>query len=98
MIYYDRIHVSEEIDVNKSNTTKQFDIFHYWYFLNEGFKFKMGVFNGCHDLLILSINLDDIAILNINGVNYRCIISRINKNETLNLLRNADLTEKSGTL
>ena len=50
MIYYDRIHVSEEIDVNKSNTTKQFDIFHYWYFLNEGFKFKMGVFNGCHDI------------------------------------------------
>ena len=48
--------------------------------------------------VMISINLDDIAILNINGVNYRCIISRINKNETLNLLRNADLTEKSGTL
>ena len=45
-----------------------------------------------------SINLIDIAILNSQGSDFRCIISLISKNEAINLLQNADLTEKSGTL
>ena len=46
----------------------------------------------------MSINLGDIAILNIKGSDYHCIISLISKNETIKLLRHADLTEKSGAL
>ena len=46
----------------------------------------------------MSINLSDIAILNIKDSDYRCIISLIRKNEAINLMQNADLTEKSGTL
>ena len=44
------------------------------------------------------MNLSDIAILSIKGVNYHCIISEISKNEAMNLMQNADLTEKSRTL
>ena len=40
------------------------------------------------------VNLNDIAILNIKGSDYRCIISLISKNEAINLLQNADLTEE----
>ena len=47
---------------------------------------------------MMSVNLSDIAILNIKGADYRCIIGLISKNEAINLLQNADLTEKSGTL
>ena len=46
----------------------------------------------------MSLNLSDIAILNIKGSGYCCIISLISKNEAVNLLQNADLTEKSATL
>ena len=46
----------------------------------------------------MSINLSDIAILNIKGSDYCCIISVMSKNKTINLLQNADLTEKSGKL
>ena len=42
--------------------------------------------------------LSDIAIWNIKGSDYCCIISLIIKNDAVNLLKNADLTEKSGTL
>ena len=49
-------------------------------------------------LLMMSINLSNIAILNIKGSDYHCIISLISKNEALNLMQNANLTEKSGTL
>ena len=40
-----------------------------------------------------SINFSDIAILNINGSDYRYIVSLIGKNESINLMQNADLTE-----
>ena len=46
----------------------------------------------------MSMNLTDIAILNIKGSDYRCIISLISKNEAMNLLQNVDSTEKNRTL
>ena len=52
------------------------------------------VCNRCHDLLMISVNLSDIVILNIKGSYYLCIVSLISKNEALNLMQNADLTEK----
>ena len=47
---------------------------------------------------MMSTNLSGTGILNIKGSDYCCIISLISKNEAINLLHNADLTEKSGTL
>ena len=40
------------------------------------------------------MNLRDIAILKIKSVDYSCIISGISKNEAINLMQNAELTEK----
>ena len=45
-----------------------------------------------------SKNLDDIALLKINAVDYRCIMSKNSKSEAVNLLENANLTEKSRAL
>ena len=42
MLYYNRIDVSERIDVNKISAPKECDICHYWYVLDKGFKL-MGV-------------------------------------------------------
>ena len=42
----------------------------------------------------MSMNLSDIAILNIKHSDYRCIISLISKNEAINLIQNADLTKE----
>ena len=98
MLYYDRIDVSEGTDVNKTSASKECDVCHYWYFLNYSFKFQPNVCNRCHNLLTMSINLCDIAILNIKGFDYCCIISLISKNEAINLMQNGDLIEKSGTL
>ena len=47
---------------------------------------------------MVSMNLSDIVILNIKGSDYCCIISLISKNEAINSMEIADLTEKSGTL
>ena len=44
------------------------------------------------------MNLSDITVLNNKSSDYCRIISLISKNEAINLLQNADLTEKGGTL
>ena len=95
MLYFDRFEVSEEIDVNKTSASKECDICHCWDFLNYSFKFQPNVCNRCHDLLMMFISLSDIAILNIKGSDYRCIINLISKNEAINLMQNADLTKIS---
>ena len=45
---------------------------------------------------MVSMNLNDIAILNIKGSNYCCIISGISKSEAISLMQNADLPKKNG--
>ena len=45
---------------------------------------------------MMSINLDEIPILNISDINYCCFINGICKNEVLNLFRNVCLTKKVG--
>ena len=90
MIYYDRINVSEGVDFNKTSASKECDICHDQHFWNYSFDFQPNVCNRWHDLLMIIA----IAILNIKGSNYHCIISLLSKNEAINLLQNADLTEK----
>ena len=98
MLYYGRIDISEGIDINKTSESKKSNICHYSYFLNKRFKFQPNVCNGYHHLVILSMNLSCVAILNIKGSDYRCIISGISKNEAINLMQKVDLTKKSRTL
>ena len=74
MLYYDRIDVSEGIDVNKTSVSKDCDFFTYWYFLNFIFQFQRNVCNKCHDLLMMSVDLNNIAILSIKGSDYCCLI------------------------
>ena len=67
-------------------------------FLDKAFKFQMYVSNGCLDVLMISVNLSNIAILEIHVVEYHCVINEISKSEAINLMQNIDLSEKSGTL
>ena len=70
MLYYDRIDISEGIDVNKTSASKECDICLSWYFLNYSFTFQPNVCNRCYDSLILTMSMN-IAILNIKGSDYR---------------------------
>ena len=87
MLCYDRIDVSEGIDLAKHNNSKECMICHYWFF-NHGFTFQDSACNGSHDLTILSVNIDVIAVITVKNVDYRCIIYNISKCEAINLLKN----------
>ena len=40
MLGFDRINISEGIDINKTNASKKCNIHNYWYFLDKGFKYE----------------------------------------------------------
>ena len=47
---------------------KKCNVCHYWYFLDNGFKFQLYVCNRPHDVSMMSINPSSIVILNICSV------------------------------
>ena len=85
------------LNFTKTSKSKECDISHYWYFSNKGFKFQSLICNRCHDLLMVSLNLSDIAFLEIKNAGCHCIISGISRSKAIKLLQNIDLSEKSGT-
>ena len=71
MLEYDRIDISEGIDVNKTSATKECDICHYWYFQNIGFKYEPYLYNGCHDLMQKALSFNNVVIVYIKAKAYR---------------------------
>ena len=51
MLRYQKIDVSERIDVNKRSASKEFELCHYWFFKDVGFKFQEHAFDKFHELL-----------------------------------------------
>ena len=50
----------------KSNNSKECMICHYWFF-NLGFEFEDHMCNGCHDLIMLSVNVSNIPIITVKN-------------------------------
>ena len=94
MLQYERINVSERIDIDKSNKSKETMLCHYWYFKNIGFKFQPYACNRCHDLSMMIYDLEDFMVLNIRGVNYKCFVCNMSKNTAIKLLNNSQLDDK----
>ena len=97
MLQYDKIDVSEGIDVNKSSASKECVLCHYWFFKDIGFKSEEHACNGCHDLLTMAYSLKNIAILSAKGTSFRCLLMGISKNEALKRLNNS-VTYDGGVL
>ena len=71
MLEYDRIDISEGIDVNKTSASKECDICHYWYFQNIDFKYEPYLYNGCHDLMQKALSFNNVVIVYIKAKAYR---------------------------
>ena len=97
MLLYQKIDVSEGIDVNKTCKSKECELCHYWSFKDVGFKFEEHVCNRCHDLLTMAHFLKSIAILSAKGATFRCTLMGISKNEDLKRLNNS-ITYDKGVL
>ena len=64
-LQYKRFDTSEEIDTNKTSTSKEFMLCNYWYFKDIRHKFELNVWSKCHDVLMTAYELKNIVKLNI---------------------------------
>ena len=98
MLEYDKIDISEGVDVNKTNLSKECDIYHYWYFKEIGFKYEKYLCSGCHDLMQKTMSFNNVAIAyvkrNACRINFWCM----SKDDVINIMNGSNLTDKKGVL
>ena len=97
MLEYDKKDISEGIDINKTNASKECDMCHYWYFLSKNFNHQLYTF-----AMVVMINLKKLWILMMLllflGSDYRIYFWYISKGDPTNTMRNSSLDEKRGLL
>ena len=98
MLYYSRIDVSQGIDVIKISKTKEYDICHYWYFKDIGFKYEPYLCNGCHDLMQKAMSFNNTAIVYVKGSAYRIHFWYMSKDDAINIMDGFNLVDKKGVL
>ena len=98
MLQYDRIDISNGIDVNKTGLSKECDICHYWCFKDIGFKYEPYLCNGYHDLMQKAMNFNDAAIVSVKRSDYRIHFWYMSKDGATIIRNNSDLSKKSGLL
>ena len=84
MLQYDRIDVSEGIDINKTSESKECMLCHYWYFKDVGYKFQPYVCICYHAVSMMAYELKNIAMLNAKSI----------KNDVVDRLNNSALEDK----
>ena len=95
MLEYDRIDISEGIDINKTNASKECGICHYWYFLGRCFKHKPYLCNGCHNLMQKAMNFNDVAIVSVKRSDYRIHFWYMSQDDAINIMNNYEVNENS---
>ena len=81
MLQYDKIDVSEGIDNDKTDASNECMFCHSWYF-KDGLKIESNVCDNCYDILMTAYNLKCLAVLNLRGLDHRCVLWGI-KNEAV---------------
>ena len=65
MIEYKRIDISEGIDLNNTNKSKECMLCHYWYFLHKNFSYGPYLCDDCYNFFQKSRGFKNIAIIHI---------------------------------
>ena len=93
MLEYDRINISEGIDINKcKETSRECSLCKFYYFLDKNFKY-----DGCY-MFIKTVSTQNLTIINHNGNYYRVIFAYMSKKDAYNLIKNAVILGEKGTL
>ena len=94
MLEYKRIDISEGIDINKTNKSKECMLCHYWYFLDKKFSYGPYLCDGCYNITQKSIKLKNIAIVHVKKSVYRIYFLYMSKLEAKKLITNSNLIDK----
>ena len=90
MLEYDKINISEGIDINKcKETSRECSLCKFYYFLDENFKHGPYLCDGCYNMSMKVVSTQNLTIINHNGNYYHFIFAFISKKDVYNLIKNA---------
>ena len=99
MLEYDRIDISEGIEIKKSKeTSKKCNLFKFYYFLDKNFNHGPYLCDGCDDMFMKAASIKNLAIINHNGNHYFVNFAFMSKKDAYNLIKNAVTMGEKGTL
>ena len=98
MLEYNRIDISEGIDVNKTNLSNDCKLCHYWFFKDIGFKYEPYLCNACHDLMQKAMSFNNVAVVYVKESAYRINFWYMSKDDTINIMNGSNLVDKRGIL
>ena len=98
ILEYDRIAISEGIDIDTTNKSKECMLCHYWYFLDKNFSYGPYLCDGCYNIMQKSINFKNIAIVHVKKSAYRIYFLYMSKCKAKKLMNNSNLSDKKGIL
>ena len=99
MLEYHRIDIFEGIDIKKcKETSRECNLFKYYYFLDKNFNYGPYLCNGFYDTSLKAVSIKNLASINHNGNHYRVYFAFISKKDAYNLIKNAAIIDKKGTL
>ena len=81
MLKYDRIDISEGIDINKTDKSKECKFCHYWYFFNKNINYGPYTCDGCYDIVQRSTDFKNIAVVHIKKSAHRIYFQNMNKHK-----------------
>ena len=99
MLEYDRIGLSEGIDVNKcEDTSKKGNLCQYYYFVFKNFNYQRYLCDGCHDMSVKALSMQHLTFIYNNGHAYHVNFMFMSKNYAFNLIKKSIKIDKKGTL
>ena len=99
MLEYDRIDISEGININKcEETSRKCSLCKIYYFLDKKFSYGLFLCNGCYDMSLKAVSMQNLTIINHNVNHYRVNFAFISKKDAYNLIKNITIIDKKGTL
>ena len=99
MLEYDRIDICEGIDIKKcKETSKECNLCKLYYFLDKNFSHGPYLFDGCYDMSLKAVSMQNLAIINSIGNHYRVNFALMSKKDAYNLIKNAVIMGEKGTL
>ena len=98
MLVYEKIDISDGIDVDMSDKSKECTLCYYWYFLDKSFSYGSYLCDGYYNMMQKCNKLKNIAIIHIEENVYRICFLYMSKREAKKLMTNCNLIDKKGVL
>ena len=99
MLEYDRIDFSKGVDIKKcKETSRECSLCKFYYFLDKNFNYGPYLCDGCYDMSMKAVSMQNLTIINHNGNHYRVNFAFMSKKDAYGLVKNAVIMGEKGTL